>query len=344
MKKIKAKIKTRLVGVSGDAEIEATRKTLTELKRDVEELGSGVSEHLQFLRTYFENAERLSVVMASYYGGEFDRDGAENPLQLRVALERWAYLNKVARRSAAAVILEHSLDPLRTLSDDIVAAQKKLEVYDVALAAKEPTEVARGQAIDTIQAATAKRDALVVDTACALSACHAELFSATAEYLDEACEHLPEEAAAKFRNQMRDLIKIGGPALPRKDRSRTRKAFEVVTGKARLDDFKRETEEIDRRRRLQEEQFKRALQDQQDRQRPPPPPNAPPIYFRGVVALFDCDADADGELSFRQGDVITLLDDSDRDWWKGELRGQVGLFPANYVGDAPGSPPEEPEA
>ncbi|KAI5616806.1 SH3 domain-containing YSC84-like protein 1 isoform X1, partial [Silurus asotus] len=40
-----------------------------------------------------------------------------------------------------------------------------------------------------------------------------------------------------------------------------------------------------------------------------------------------------GDLSFAVGDRITVITktDSQYDWWEGELRGQVGIFPANFV-------------
>ncbi|KAJ1941765.1 hypothetical protein GGF37_003404, partial [Kickxella alabastrina] len=38
-----------------------------------------------------------------------------------------------------------------------------------------------------------------------------------------------------------------------------------------------------------------------------------------------------GELGFFKGDVITVLDQKYRDWWKGELRTKSGIFPANFV-------------
>ncbi|XP_072760267.1 uncharacterized protein [Anoplolepis gracilipes] len=49
--------------------------------------------------------------------------------------------------------------------------------------------------------------------------------------------------------------------------------------------------------------------------------------------LFPYDAANEDELTLVEGDVITLLskDAPDKGWWKGELRGQVGLFPDNFV-------------
>ena len=70
-----------------------------------------------------------------------------------------------------------------------------------------------------------------------------------------------------------------------------------------------------------------------------------------VVALFPYTAQNEDELSFLQGDVITVVDRDDPSWWRGQLRDQVnqlivnfflfpnffirmiksGLFPSNYV-------------
>nr|XP_036880732.1 growth factor receptor-bound protein 2-like [Manis javanica] len=50
-----------------------------------------------------------------------------------------------------------------------------------------------------------------------------------------------------------------------------------------------------------------------------------------VQALLDFDPQEDGELGFRRGDVIRVLDNSDPNWWKGACRGQTGMFPRNYV-------------
>ncbi|KAJ1974139.1 ESCRT-0 subunit protein hse1 [Dimargaris xerosporica] len=50
-----------------------------------------------------------------------------------------------------------------------------------------------------------------------------------------------------------------------------------------------------------------------------------------VKALFDFSATESGELGFFKGDIIEVLDQKYKDWWKGKLRDQVGIFPANYV-------------
>ncbi|XP_009866716.1 PREDICTED: GRB2-related adapter protein 2-like isoform X2 [Apaloderma vittatum] len=50
-----------------------------------------------------------------------------------------------------------------------------------------------------------------------------------------------------------------------------------------------------------------------------------------VRALYDFDAVEHDELGFRSGDIVEVLDSSNPSWWKGRLRGELGLFPANYV-------------
>lgn len=92
---------------------------------------------------------------------------------------------------------------------------------------------------------------------------------------------------------------------------------------------------------------------------PPPPPAAaepepePEAAAAGgatATALFDYEAAEDNgklesitsilgrrllilfaELSFAEGETITHLEFPDDDWWFGHLRGDSGLFPANYV-------------
>uniref|UniRef100_A0A2K6KI29 SH3 domain-containing YSC84-like protein 1 n=1 Tax=Rhinopithecus bieti TaxID=61621 RepID=A0A2K6KI29_RHIBE len=56
----------------------------------------------------------------------------------------------------------------------------------------------------------------------------------------------------------------------------------------------------------------------------------PPIE---VTALYSFEGQQPGDLNFQAGDRITVISktDSHFDWWEGKLRGQTGIFPANYV-------------
>jgi len=48
--------------------------------------------------------------------------------------------------------------------------------------------------------------------------------------------------------------------------------------------------------------------------------------------LYDLISYEPDELSFRKGDVITVIESVYRDWWRGSLtNGKVGIFPLNYV-------------
>ncbi|XP_055083049.1 intersectin-1 isoform X1 [Periophthalmus magnuspinnatus] len=50
-----------------------------------------------------------------------------------------------------------------------------------------------------------------------------------------------------------------------------------------------------------------------------------------VIGMYDYVAQNDDELAFQKGQVITVINKDDCDWWKGELNGREGLFPSNYV-------------
>jgi len=62
---------------------------------------------------------------------------------------------------------------------------------------------------------------------------------------------------------------------------------------------------------------------------PPPAAKAQPAKPK-CKAMYYYDAVQDDELSFKEGDIITILE-REGEWWSGELKGVVGLFPANFV-------------
>ena len=50
-----------------------------------------------------------------------------------------------------------------------------------------------------------------------------------------------------------------------------------------------------------------------------------------VKALYDFEPQEDGELAFRRGDIIRVVNSAYEGWWKGELDGTIGIFPLTYV-------------
>lgn len=70
----------------------------------------------------------------------------------------------------------------------------------------------------------------------------------------------------------------------------------------------------------------------------PPPPKPKPTRLSGapaaetVTALYDYSAQAEGDLSFRAGDLIEIVSrtQNDNEWWTGKLQGRSGQFPGQY--------------
>lgn len=65
-------------------------------------------------------------------------------------------------------------------------------------------------------------------------------------------------------------------------------------------------------------------------------PNATPVAGAGgsafVTALYDHMPSEAGELAFKRGDIITVLNREDPGWWEGRSpNGNRGIFPSNYV-------------
>lgn len=59
--------------------------------------------------------------------------------------------------------------------------------------------------------------------------------------------------------------------------------------------------------------------------------NASADRVEKVTAIFDFEAENDGEMTIQRGDVITLLKRIDEGWWLGRCNNAKGIFPANYV-------------
>ncbi|KAJ4349535.1 uncharacterized protein N0V89_008151 [Didymosphaeria variabile] len=69
-------------------------------------------------------------------------------------------------------------------------------------------------------------------------------------------------------------------------------------------------------------------------------PTAPKPVFRRdsmkpgqAIAKFTFDADQEGDLGFKKGEIITIVKktESEADWWTGRIGEREGIFPSNYV-------------
>ncbi|KAI9032741.1 hypothetical protein CLU79DRAFT_727703 [Phycomyces nitens] len=60
-------------------------------------------------------------------------------------------------------------------------------------------------------------------------------------------------------------------------------------------------------------------------------------------AIYDFEGDSVDELSFRTGDIITVVEEVDEGWWLGEVENigpkRRGIFPVNYTEEIIGAPP-----
>lgn len=71
----------------------------------------------------------------------------------------------------------------------------------------------------------------------------------------------------------------------------------------------------------------------------PPPPKPKPSRLSGapaietVQALYDYEAQAEGDLSFKVGDMIEIVKrtNNENEWWTGKLNGKTGQFPGESL-------------
>lgn len=66
-----------------------------------------------------------------------------------------------------------------------------------------------------------------------------------------------------------------------------------------------------------------------------------PAVASRVRALYDFSPTEPGELAFSRGEIIRVLDSVYEHWWRGEVRGEAGIFPVNYVEVLPDPTPAE---
>ena len=63
----------------------------------------------------------------------------------------------------------------------------------------------------------------------------------------------------------------------------------------------------------------------------PLPFPSPSPQSQRVQALYNFEPQEEGELRMRKGDIVTVLEKVDQNWWKGTCEGRSGLFPVPYI-------------
>ncbi|KAL1740483.1 SH3 domain-containing protein [Schizophyllum fasciatum] len=64
---------------------------------------------------------------------------------------------------------------------------------------------------------------------------------------------------------------------------------------------------------------------------PPSAPVAPSTQQARAKWAYNEDGSDPDDLSFAEGDVIEVVEETNADWWTGRARGRQGLFPSTYV-------------
>lgn len=80
---------------------------------------------------------------------------------------------------------------------------------------------------------------------------------------------------------------------------------------------------------------------QQAESQAPVPAGTTAATVSRVRALYDFVPSEPGELEFKKGDIIAVLESVYKDWWRGSLRGGTGIFPLNYVEKLTDPTPDE---
>ena len=68
----------------------------------------------------------------------------------------------------------------------------------------------------------------------------------------------------------------------------------------------------------------------------PPVPHPPIAGSSGACkykakVTFQYEPAQDDELALEIGDSVEVLEDDEEGWWRGKLKGKVGMFPSNFV-------------
>jgi len=139
-----------------------------------------------------------------------------------------------------------------------------------------------------------------------------------------------DNSSEKQRKEAEELRK-------QQEEAEKKRLEEIARKKKQDEEFKKKQEEDKKRReeterKIKEEEEKRKRDEELKKKQQSVPSKVSTPSKTMIKALFDFDANEVNELSFKENDILVLIEKpEDSDWWKGELNGKQGLFPSNYV-------------
>ncbi len=183
-------------------------------------------------------------------------------------------------------------------------------------------------------------DELIINSA----VCQLEYYKRSAAELQRVVDTLPQDRVSEVRDRIDELMQAGGHIVaaqasktPEKRKSMLEgftSAFNFgngpATGKAPGNGPAKASGEANPFDEPEEED-EAELPPVPSAPAPPTPKGAAPKKSRFVTALYDHDAEADDELTFKVGDTVEVLETGDGGWWSGRCNGMVGDFPVDFV-------------
>lgn len=157
------------------------------------------------------------------------------------------------------------------------------------------------------------------------SGVHVNLKKAVVGVIAQLSASFQSDPSLKYMNDVyRNVLKHHGKLLREKE---VKEGKVGVEGKVEVDSKTTEEEELAEAMRLSLQEYESVKHEsvkQESGQDVPP-------RFKRVVAMYNLQSNEPDELSFNKGDIIVVLDQVYRDWWRGITHGRIGLFPQNYV-------------
>jgi len=137
---------------------------------------------------------------------------------------------------------------------------------------------------------------------------------------------------------------LAPPPLPQRvlDSNKEKRELEERERKEREEWERREREERERKEREERERREREERERKEREEQEKinskATNANTSTGDSAVVTFDYEPQEENEIALVEGEVITNIIQLDEGWWQGENgKGEVGLFPSNYVELMPAS-------